>query len=261
MLIFKVKKMKRTIKTAEQQLQEILNKYGVKNLEYVGDCLYYAVSETNQAIAVRKDSEDAADDENGIRIEIYPPYEKLRTNKEVLNLLHNDAIEGKDYEYLGKLVCWEKFGRVDCQPHPANLYCVEDVIRVAGGDALYLTDEEDEGENGAEYKERHDYMLPYISSVQQIKEKLIFLITYDFKNNKQIYSDTPIHYADEGGDAESVGANSCVGVCLQMSQDDKPALQLCFVYGDKFENPASSIDVPLEELPVESLIQIYENLM
>lgn len=253
--------MKKIIKTAEQQLQEILDKYGIKNLEYAGDCVYYAVSETNQVIAVRKDSEDATNDENGIRIEIYPPYEKLRANKEVLELLRNDAIENKNYEYLGKLVCWEKFGRRDCRPHPTNLYYVEDVIRVAGGDALYLTDEEDEGENGAEYAERYSYMLPYILSVQQIKECLISLINCDFKNNKQVYSNTPIRYADENGDAESIGANSCVGVCLQMSQDDKPALQLCFVYGDKFENPASSIDVPLEKLPVESLIQIYENLM
>mgnify|MGYP007113901972 FL=1 len=69
--------MKKTIKTAEQQLQEILDKYSIKNLEYAGDCVYYAVSETNQVIAVRKDSEDATNDENGIRIEIYPPYEKL----------------------------------------------------------------------------------------------------------------------------------------------------------------------------------------
>lgn len=253
--------MKKIIKTAEQQLQEILDKYGIKNLEYAGDCVYYAVSETNQVIAVRKDSEDATNDENGIRIEIYPPYEKLRANKDVLELLRNDAIGNLDYQYLGKLVCWEKFGDADCRPHPVNLYYVEDVIRVAGGDALYLTDEEDEGENGAEYKERHDFMSPYRSSIQQMKETLIHIINDDFKRNKQIYSDTPMRYADESGDAESVGANSCVGVCLQMSQDDKPALQLCFIYGDKFENPASSIDVPLEKLPVESLIQIYENLM
>ena len=104
-------------------------------------------------------------------------------------------------------------------------------------------------------------MSPYRSSIQQMKETLIHIINDDFKRNKQIYSDTPMRYADESGDAESVGTNSCVGVCLQMSQDDKPALQLCFIYGDKFENPASSIDVPLEKLPVESLIQIYENLM
>lgn len=253
--------MKKTIKTAEQQLQEILDKYGIKNLEYAGDCVYYAVSETNQAITVRKDSEDVTNDEKGIRIEIYPPYEKLRANKDALELLRNDAIENKQYKYLGKLLCWERSGDADCRPHPVNLYYVEDVIRVAGGDALYLTDEEDELYNGAEYTTRHAYMLPYISSVQQIKDKLIYLINYDFKCHKQIYSDTPMRYADESGDAESVGVNSCVGVCLQMSQDDKPALQLCFVYGDKFENPASSIDVPLEKLPVESLIQIYENLM
>ena len=122
--------MKKIIKTAEQQLQEILDKYGIKNLEYAGDCVYYAVSETNQVIAVRKDSEDATNDENGIRIEIYPPYEKLRANKDVLELLRNDAIGNLDYQYFGKLVCWEKFGDADCRPHPVNLYYVEDVIRV-----------------------------------------------------------------------------------------------------------------------------------
>ena len=253
--------MKKTIKTAEQQLQEILDKYGVEKLEYTGDGIYYAVSKSNQAIVARKDAEDNGCEEGGIRVEIYPSYEKLRTNKKVLERLRNDAMENQDYEYLGKLVCWEKFGDVKYQPHPVNLYYADSVVELAGGDALYLTDEEDELYSGAEYTTRHAYMLPYISSVQQIKDKLIYLINDDFKCHKQIYSDTPMRYADESGDAESVGVNSCVGVCLQMSQDDKPALQLCFVYGDKFENPASSIDVPLERLPVESLIQIYENLM
>lgn len=254
--------MKKTIKTAEQQLQEILNKYGIKNLEYAGDCVYYAVSKSNQAIVVRKDKEDATDElENGIRVEIYPCYEKLRTNKEVLELLRNDAIENQNYEYLGKLVCWEKFGGTEFQPHPTMLYYVDGVIRVAGGDVLYLEDDEDELYYGAEYETRHTYVSPYLTSVQEMKDKLVYLINYDFKKGKQIFSDTPIRYADEGGDAESVGANSCVGVCLLMSQDDIPALQLSFIYGDKFENPASSIDVPLEKFPVESLIQIYENLM
>lgn len=253
--------MKKIIKTAEQQLQEILNKYGIEKLEDAGDCLYYAVSKSNQAIAVRRDDEDVADNENGIRIEIYPPYEKLRENKKVLELLHEDAVREQNYESLGKFICWEKYGNIELQPHPANLYYVEDVIRISGGDAFYLTDEEEELDNGAEYETRHAYMLPYISSVKEIKDKLIYLINYDYKHDKQIWSDTPISHADESGDAEAVGANSCVGVCLQMSQDDEPALQLSFIYGEKFENPATSIDVPLEKLSVESLITIYENLM
>ena len=255
--------MKKIIKTAEQQLQEILNKYGIEEEKMVsnGDGIYYAVSKSNQAIVVRRDAWDSDCDENGIRVEIYPCYEKLRTNKKVLELLRTDAIDDQNYEYLGKLVCWEELGLAEYQPNPANLYYAEDVIRVSGGDALYLTDEEDEFDNGAEYETRHAYMLPYISSVKEIKDKLIYLINYDFKHDKQIWSDTPISHADDSGDAEAVGANSCVGVCLQMSQDDNPTLQLSFIYGEKFENPATSIDVPLEKLPVESLIQIYENLM
>lgn len=253
--------MKKTIKTAEQQLQEILDKYGIEKLEYNGEGIYYAVSESNQAIVVRKDAEDGDADENGIRVEIYPSYEKLRANKEVLERLRNDAMENQNYEYLGKLVYWEKYGDTEHQPHPVNLYYADSVVEVAGGDVLYLTDEEDELYNGAEYKARHDYMSPYLRSIQEMKDKLIYLINYDYKHDKQIYSDTPIRYADDDGDAESVGANSCVGVALQMSQDDAPKLQLSFIYGDSFESPATSIDVPLEKLPVESLIQIYENLM
>lgn len=257
--------MKKIIKTAEQQLQEILNKYGIEEekMGSNGNGIYHAVSKSNQAIVVRRDDLDSDWDENGIRVEIYPPYEKLRTNKKVLELLRADAIDYQDYNNLGKLVCWEELGLAECQPNPVNLYYVDDVINVSGGDALYLTDEEGEVEvdNDLECETRHAYMLPYISSVKEIKDKLIYFINYDFKHNKQICSDTPIRHADESGDAEAVGANSCVGVCLQMSQDDEPALQLSFIYGEKFESPATSIDVPLEELSVESLIQIYENLM
>ena len=255
--------MKQTIKTAEQQLQEMLDKYGIEKekLECNGDGIYYAVSKSNQAIVARKDAEDDSCEENGIRVEIFPPYEKLRTNKEVLERLRNDAMENQNYEYLGRLVYWEKYGDTEHQPHPVNLYYADSLVEVAGGDALYLTDEEDELYYGADYKTRHAYMSPYLSSVQEMKDKLIYLINYDFKRDKQIYSDTPVRYADEDGDAESVGANSCVGVALQMSQDEHPKLQLSFIYGDSFQSPATSIDVPLEKLPVESLIQIYENLM
>ena len=252
--------MKKTIKTAEQQLQEILDKYGISSLEYNGDNVYYAVSESNQAIVIRKDGEDKDVDSDGIRVEIYPPYEKLRINDKVINLLYDDAVGNQNYEYLGKLVCWKKYGNKDCQPNPVNLYYIDNVIDTAGGDVFYLTDEEDDGDNGAEYETRHAYMSPYISSLKEMKDKLVYLINYDFKKGKQIFSDTQIRYADDDGDAESVGANSCVGVCLQMSQDDIPTLQLSFIYGDSFERPATSIDVPLEKLSVESLIQIYENL-
>lgn len=255
--------MKKIIKTAEQQLREILNKYGVEEekMESNGDGIYHAVSKSNQAIVVRKDAEDDECEENGIRVEIYPSYEKLRTNKEVLERLHNDAMENQNFEYLGKLVYWEESGNTEYQPHPVNLYYADGVVEVAGGDVLYLTDDEDDFDNGAEYETRHAYMSPYLKSVQEMKDKLVYLINYDFKKGKQIYSDTPVRYADEDGDAESVGANSCVGVALQMSQDDTPKLQLSFIYGDSFECPATSIDVPLEKIPVESLIQIYENLM
>ena len=61
--------MKKTIKTAEQQLQEILDKYGISSLEYNGDNVYYAVSESNQAIVIRKDGEDKDVDSDGIRVE------------------------------------------------------------------------------------------------------------------------------------------------------------------------------------------------
>lgn len=252
--------MKIAIKTAEQQLQEILDKYKVNKLEHRSDNVYSAITPSNQAIVVRKDSEDDHADDDGIHIEIFPPYDQLRRNKTVLDTLRQDAIVNKNWAYLGTLTHWIECGDADCKPDPVNLYYA-DVIDIAGGDAFYLTDDADEGNNGAEYKERHDYMLPYISQVQQMKDKLIFLITYDFQYNKQVFSGTPIRYVDEHGLAKSVGVDACNFISLQMSKGDAPSLQLRFFYGDNYESPDYSLDVPLEKLSVESLIQIYENLM
>lgn len=255
----------RTLKSsAQQKLDKLLKENGVEDLHCAlgADGLYEGVTSDNCGIIIRYSDETS---EDCIYVEIYKPYDSLRKDSLFLQKFKNDCCVNGDYFLLGHCQDWIENGTEANRPTPSDIYFA-DIPDDVKGAKKYCLQNEFYGETKAESV----FAVPvsqrmFISNcalfIAHTKDFLVNLIKNDYAIGKQVKSDTPIRYADEDGDAEVVGANFCVGVCLQMSQNEKTTLQLCFIYGDRFENPSSSIGVSLEKLPIETLIQIYENLM
>lgn len=261
-LVLNADKHKKLKQSAEDKLKEILEKFEVKDWKYSDKAIYYGVSENDICICARYDKEDSPDSSSGIRLEIFPPYDSLRHDEGFIKHMKDDIMEGGvNYLRLGKFIDWLENGTKESRPEPMDMYYSDAADSTSGMEILYIDDEYED----IEPKEKQPIVLantkPYFDMVRLIKENVLELIeSAVLENGAQVDKNLEIAYADTECCLERNHTDNTLGVIIQPNQDKEKQLELCFVHGTKFESPDYSTDVPLRDLPVESLILIYNNL-
>lgn len=261
-LVLNANKHKKLKQSAEDKLEEVLEKFEVKDWKHNSEAIYYGVSENGICICARYDKEDSADSSSGIRIEIFPPYDSLRHDEDFIKYMKNDIMEGGvNYLRLGKFTDWVDNGTKESRPEPMDMYYSDVSNVISGVEVLYIDDEYED----IEPKEKQQLSLantkPYSDMARLIKADVLELIeTAVLENGAQVDKNLEIAYANTECGLECNHTDNTVGVIILPNQDDEEQLELCFVHGTKFESPDYSTDVPLKDFPVESLILIYNNL-
>lgn len=248
--------------SAEDKLEDVLEQYGINDWHCNGEGIYYGISESGCVICARYDKEDSADSTSGIRLEIYPPYDSLRNDDDFIKYMKKDIMEGGNWASLGKFVNWCETGNEECRPVPMDMYYSNVADVISGVEILYI---EDEYESVEQKEEKPELILtnikPYSNMLKFIKADILELIeTEVLENGAQVDPKMEIAYADTECGLECNHTDNTIGVVILPNQDDKEQLELCFIHGTKFESPDYSTDVPLRDFPVESLINIYNNL-
>lgn len=261
-LVLNADKKRRLKQSAEDLLEDVLKQYDIKDWHSNGEGVYYGVSENGAAICARYDKEDDPESDSGIRLEIFPPYDSLRNDEDFKKYMKNDIMEGGSYESLGRFIDWVENGTEDNRPKPMDMYYSNVTDVISGVEILYLDDEYEPIEPKVE---KPQLILadtkPYSDMVRLIKASVLELIeTAVLENGAQVDPKMEIAYADTECGLECNHTDNTIGVVIQPNQDNEEQLELCFVHGTKFESPDYSTDVPLEDFPVESLINIYNNL-
>ncbi len=248
--------------SAEEKLPSKLAKHGVKDWYDNGYGIYYGISEDGYAVCARYDKEDSADSTSGIRVEMFPSYEILRKDEAFIKYMKNDAMEGNDWNRLGKFIAWCEKGIEEYRPTPMDLYYSGVSEEISGVVVLYL---EDEYETVEEKAEKSKLTLadtrPYSGMVTSIKTSVLELIEIAvMEHGAQVDPKMEIAYADTECGLKCNHSDNTIGVAIQPNQDNKERLELSFIHGTSFESIECSVDVPLDRFPVESLIKIYNNL-